>query len=479
MRIFEILSFIANIPLVSLPLMPSTTRQKMSRWLPILGIPFTVLHLLFEGYRWQLVPIYILTIVGGLVVILGILNPRKSIDTLSDKRYFRIGVGFLGIALLLISCAAAYVLPVPEAFPTTGPYTVGTVNIHMIDEKRREIYGNNPESPRELMVQIWYPADPQPKMERVQWMEGATQFAPAMSRWAGLPPFLLNHLNLLEANAVEGVPLTDEMDTFPVLVFAHGWSGFKEQNVFQTEELASHGYVVIAINHTYAAIATIFPNGRVIFQNENAMGGETQEDRDAASNRLVRQWAADIAFVLDELLTYSQDIPIGFSSMRLELDHVGVFGHSTGGGAIVEFCSQDDRCAAILGMDTWIEPVTKQVIMEGVNKPVLFMYSETWASTERRGRNYDFGMQYLNASSGERHQMIIEGTEHQDFSIVSLLSPFAHQLGFKGPIDGERIFEIVNKYTLSFFDKNLRNFSNPLSGTPSGEFPEVIFEVIQ
>jgi len=60
----------------------------------------------------------------------------------------------------------------------------------------------------------------------------------------------------------------------------------------------------------------------------------------------------------------------------------------------------------------------------------------------------------------------IEGTRHYDFSDIPLLSPISPQLGLKGPLNGERVTEIVDSYLLAFFELTLKGIpSNLFEGT--------------
>jgi hypothetical protein len=69
----------------------------------------------------------------------------------------------------------------------------------------------------------------------------------------------------------------------------------------------------------------------------------------------------------------------------------------------------------------------------------------------------------------------IDGTAHYDFSDLPLLSPLAPRLGLKGPIDGNRVTEIINDYLLSFFDRTLRSIPLDLFEDPDEKYNEVNF----
>jgi predicted dienelactone hydrolase len=175
---------------------------------------------------------------------------------------------------------------------------------------------------------------------------------------------------------------------------------------------------------------------------------------------------------LDQLVRFNHgELDPRFAD-RLDLDHIGVFGHSTGGGAAVEVCYRDARCKAGLGMDAWVVPVSDAAIDAGLSQPFLFMHSAAW-STPQNAERFD---RLYDRLKGHAYQMTIAGTRHFDFTDVPLFSPLASMMGLKGPLDGARVVQIINDYSLAFFDRYLKEDNTArLNATPQ-DYPEVIFE---
>ncbi len=167
------------------------------------------------------------------------------------------------------------------------------------------------------------------------------------------------------------------------------------------------------------------------------------------------QWAGDLGYTLDFLKSENEDsISPFFGKLNLQL--VGVYGHSTGGGAAIQFCGTDPRCIALLGMDPFMRPVSYEVIDAGVTQPSFFMFSQEWADETDSRNNELFNRFYPNVE--QTFGVIkIEGTAHYDFTDLPLLSPLAPQLGLKGPINGKLVTRIVNEYLLSFFNATLKD----------------------
>jgi len=467
MRPFELILGILSILSAVILSVPSLSARLKKKWMvPAFLVLFAAAQLLLEGFRWQLWP---------LDLAVAVLIPLHLLEWESKWRHMLVG---LSIFFSLVSITGGYLFPVPAPYPITGPFPVGTREIHLVDPNRAEIYGVDPEAPRELMAQIWYPAAPDKSNEHAGWMPGIQFAGPALAEMLDLPSFALNHLKYVKGNAFLEAPPLAGADPYPVLIFSHGWEGFKEQNIFQVEELASHGYVVVGINHTYGSVLTLFPDGRQVPINHEALpSGVSDQEYDQASDTLSLQWTEDIDLVLDELEELNQANGEWFLAGSLDLRRIGVFGHSTGGGAALRFCLTDVRCQAVLGMDVWAEPIQNVIGEHILRKPALFLYSENWDSLDHPDRNYGLMGQLAGKADNVVIELTLEGTKHYDFSSLPMLSPLTTTLGLKGPIAGDLVLEIINAESLAFFDRYLRGENGiSLEGISQG-YPEVQYGV--
>jgi dienelactone hydrolase len=352
---------------------------------------------------------------------------------------------------------------------------VGTTIYELTDESRRELYSGKDE-PRRFQIQVWYPAEPSPSDKRAPWMNRVDVFAPSIATYIDLPSFFLDHLALVHIPAYQDSKVASSDQRFPVILFSHGWNGFNAQSSGQALQLASHGYVVVGVQHTYGAVVTVFEDGTVASNNPDALPREAPDEiYDPAADKLADQWAGDLDFALDFLTNVDSD-PTSLFSDALDMSSIGVYGHSTGGGAAIQFCSQDSRCKALLGMDPFMRPVSADVLEHGITQPAFYLFSQVWADDVDSLNNAQFKPFYENSSS-VLGAVYIEGTAHYDFSDLPLLSPLAPQLGLKGPIDGKRVTAIVNDYLLSFFDMTLRNAPSELFDSTEQIYDEV--ELIQ
>ncbi len=428
---------------------------------PALALIITVFHFYMEGYRWQMVPLYVLTL-------LMVLSSFIKIKSIAD--WPALG-SYLTVILLLLSTAVPILLPVPKIPMPSGPLAVGTVIYEFNDTSRKEMYSGKDES-RRFIIQAWYPAEVKAGDKRAPWMANADIYAPAIATFIDLPSFFLDHLKLVNIPAYKNAQVAQTDIGYPVIIFSHGWNGFNAQNTGQALELASHGYVVIAIQHTYGAVTTVFLDGTIAPSNPKALPEDVEDPNyEITARKLVNQWSGDISYTLDQFEKLNQDTLSSFYQ-KLDMKRIGVYGHSTGGGAAIQFCGTDSRCDALLGMDPFMRPVSAEVIANGVSQPSFFMFSQGWTDLVDSKNNKLFNQFYPNVPNSQG-AISINGTKHFDFSDLPLLSPIAPQLGLKGPLKGTRVIEIVNSYLLGFFEMTLKDKPSKLFNGSFNDFKEV------
>lgn len=462
MRPIELALIVLNAAILGMLLIPRLRRQSTALMVALAAtVPLILVHLLVEGYRWQMIPVYLLTLINAVI-----LYGRRR----EARRWLGALIALSGV-LLVIGAAALILLPVPRLPKPSGPYAIGTFTVTWVDESRRGVYTPDPDDPRRLNVQIWYPAD-SAQGDALPWVADGVVFGRAMTGWVGLPAILLDQVGLAETHTYAGLPVSSSQPTYPVILYSHGWGGTRNINQDQIEALASQGYIVVSADHTYGALATMFEDGPV-YHNPDALPNDLpDEEEDIAGNKLIGTYAADLRFMLDQLeaLNSGDDTPVGG---RMDLERIGLFGHSTGGGAVMLACAEDPRCDAVLGQDTWITPLGEDFAAAGLDQPAMLINSETWGLERTRPRLETF----YDALRGEKYWAIIAGSSHYDFVMVPLFSPLATPLGMKGPIRGERMVEINHAYLVAFFDRHLKGEAAPLLEGSGSPFPEVTYRM--
>ncbi len=482
MRLLETIQFGVLVCAIAVPVIFGRRLRRGRMAVALIGS--MVAQLVVERYRWQLLPLEI----GTLLLAAG--------DALWEDRRFRglrrLRRGALGILGTAMVAILPTVMPVPAIPAPSGAFDVGTTTVVLEDAERTELYGlpepdpeaadedqadSGEEAPgeqRRIVVQVWYPAMASEE-EPVRWNPDIDILGPEIAGRLGLPGFALDHTAGAVAHArSDALPLDG---VFPVVLWSHDWAGFRTDSVDHVESLASHGFVVLVPDHTYASLGVRFPDDESIaLLDERILPPEDEEtDPEAyleSAVDLVEVMADDLILILDRL----EAGPEGdFAEIvdHADLEHIGVYGHGTGGGAASRLCLVDDRCDAVLGADPWVEPIPDRTVAREFQVPSLMLRSDGWRDTpnDRRLR----GM-------AERSPMLsywigIDGAGHNDFVMAPLLSPFAGQLGWKGPIDANRVMPIVDSYVVAFFERFLLGVGGSVLDQPPP--PEVELELIR
>jgi dienelactone hydrolase len=464
MRPLEIALCVASLPLLTWCLF-GRVRSDWARVLPAVALMLLVAQVVVEGARWHLGPAYLLTLYLFLVC------AWPGVPALAPGRWTAVG----GILALGAAAALSTVLPVFRLPAPTGPYPIGTVTLHLIDSAREETLGDRPGGPRELMVQIWYPAGHAGPGEPYR------PFAESS--------LVKYHLALVRTHAARGVPVAGARPRYPVLLFSPGWVGRRNQNTVQAEELASHGFVVVGIDHPYGTELTRFPDGRtartVLGEFLDCSTDETVRASVRVVEEQLRVRVADVRFVLDELERLNRADPDGLLTGRLDTSQVGVFGHSFGGAVAAEVCRTDPRVRAGVDLDGLLfgEAMTK-----GIGKPFLCLVDDTpipTAAILEKVKGADRRWLTFVAENAKciRHRLSetdgywvkVRGTSHMNYCDSPLYCPLK-AVTHAGPIRHERATEVIDAYLLSFFQARLKGDDDHLLDAPSPRYPEVEIE---
>lgn len=468
-------------------------RARRSRLIgPALLVPAAAIgaHVVVEGWRWQLVPAYALGL--GLALV-GPLRRTGSWARLRRRRGVRLGVTVtgtvLGFGLLASGAALSWLLPVFGFPEPTGPYAVGTVTYDWVDGSRPEIFTADPDDHRELMAQVWYPAAPGARGEAAPYVRPAGPWARATTRIFGFPSFVLGHVRYVRTNALDAVPMAPGRDRFPVLVYQTGLGGFRAASTFQIEELVSHGYVVVGLDQPGASSAVTFPDGRTI---PGLPKDQISRYVDQAvwpqvpapvlngvplPDGVTPYFGRDASVALDRLLALDRSDPRGILTGRIDTERVGTFGISLGGMGVAQACAADQRFKACLVMDVYLP---RSVVRSGLSQPTMFITRD--ADTMRLERERSGGWREIDISTtiGSMrtvfdhlphggYYVTIPRIFHVDFTDASRWLVPAYQAGFSGPLGAQRAHDIINAYTLAFFDTELKGRRPELlrpGGTP-------------
>jgi dienelactone hydrolase len=366
---------------------------------------------------------------------------------------------------------AGVTLPAPS-----GRHVIGTVSLHLVDRSRPDPWVTSRRS-RELMISVWYPAGqggrPAPYMQpaAAEQFDATTphQIPPGTVDWAGIG-----------THAREAAPVDTRVGRRPVVVYSPGVGDPRTLGTALVEELASHGYVVVTIDHTYDSPAVQFPDGSVT-GNEPLFREFAQAQRDdaipALLEKLLRVRLADARFVVDHLPT----LPYGLSAV-IDTHRLGMFGQSAGGILAAEGMYEDRRIKAGINLDGTLEfnqepngTNLMPVAAHGLDRPFLLMGKDgNDHTTEPSWRAF------WSHSSGWHRDLTLRGSKHQSYTDLEAIMP---QTGLPqdiiedeiGTVDPVRAVAAERTYVTSFFDRWLRHRDDHLLDGPSPRYPDITF----
>ncbi|GHO91142.1 carboxylic ester hydrolase [Reticulibacter mediterranei] len=498
MRPLEILLTIcANLIAFLVVAVPRLRAARWSGYVILITFVLAGVQVPLEGPRWQMVPAYVLTALFALVwVVQRFTSLGKGVK---QERMWRIVAGLVSVLAIIgmaLSVALPILLPVYSFPRPSGPYGIGTVTYHWTDTSRREVFSSDKNRHRELMVQVWYPARKDVSSAPAPYMSDADTVTTAIARLQRFPDFFLDHLKYVPTHAAVTVPVADNSPHYPVLIFLEGLTGFRQMNTFQVEELVSHGYIVVGLDQPGVAASVVFPDGHQVAglpkkqmqplynQSLDPAKDVPQWEGQTFKDGIISYFAQDVSFTLDQLAALNRRDPQGLLTGKLDLEHAGIFGVSFGGMVASQACEADSRLTACLMMDV---AMPANVVKNGLRQPGMWITRP--ASTMLLERQKTGGWQgqeieqtqttmraVYNQLTGDGYFVQVPGMFHIDCTDLDLLSPLSPAVGLGGPIGSQRAHEIINAYSLAFFDKHLKGKSEVLLEGSSVHYSEVIFE---
>ena len=361
----------------------------------------------------------------------------------------------------------------------TGPFPTGTTLVHLRDANRvdpLDPQGRN----REVMAQLWYPASP----------------APDRPLAAYAPP---GETAVQDANTPDPVPtgafaaITHSRLRAPVrpgrhkvVFFHHGICGYRTDTTAVNEQLASLGFVVVALANTHESPAVEFPGGRLETTSDPsfcATGADPfSPTNQAILQRLLDVRVADIRFVLNQLDRINRGtnpdasgVPLPRGLARsMDTSRVGVFGHSFGGGTAAAVMHADRRFVAGVNLDGLVVGPVRQA---GVDRPFLVLGSsyhepaqdESWADFLPALTGWH---RWLRVNDAGHYRFIDFGGSVRKWGLEGAVDPETWRTVF-GDIGDRPSQKILIDLTSAFFERFLLGRPAPILNHPSAFYPQI------
>ncbi len=425
--------------------------------------------------------------------------------------------GTLLTLLAALAVAAIYLFPVGRLPAPSGQHAVGVRSFELSDASRLGVFDAGDDEPRRLLVRVWYPAEPEAGAQPRPYFSDAeaAYTARSMGGLLGFGP-MLTYLKHASTNSYEDAPLVSGAEKLPTIFYSHGYTSFLSQNTVLMEELASHGYVVYSVQHTYDSSATVFPDGSVapidpalvdeMRNSPQAQGktpksmvqgftGRTFDDRLEGQMQFAREsldkderivahsaptWAADQLFVHDRLESGKVPDSVAEIVAACDLERTGEMGMSFGGATAAVVCLLDKRCVAGVNLDGGDFPFLP--FNADLPVPFLMVHSDLGNLYRMFGTTPEDGQRSFNDFSYERfehagtrdglYRAQIKDAAHLGLSDFSLFMRRPLRDGLLGSTPAEVLIGAQNDLVRGFFDRYLRGDASAFPGAAYAKYAD-------
>ncbi|MBT2230266.1 alpha/beta hydrolase [Nonomuraea sp. NEAU-A123] len=368
-----------------------------------------------------------------------------------------------GLAVLAASACSAPAPPRSAAKPSatstgpatlpapTGAHPVGTTALYLKDTSRPDPWNLDVDA-RELKVTLWYPTKRRDGQRAPYMTPKESELMLKGLRISGVPD---DTLSKTRTNAIQDAEPAGRK--LPLVVVSPGFTKPMSTLTSLAEDLASRGYVVAGIDHTYESYATTLSDGRVA----ECLACDSDTDPGFGTG-VIQGRAADVSFVLDQL-------PAKWDgSDRIDRSRVAMVGQSIGGAGAMAAMVKDSRVRAGIDMDG---TTYARIPKSGFTRPFMFMGSPQHIPGGR-DNSWDRDWKLL---TGWKRWIVLSGAEHQSFTDGPLMSGALGITPPYGILPGARSVELTRTYVAAFLDQHLKSRQQSLLDKPSSRYPEVKF----
>lgn len=312
------------------------------------------------------------------------------------------------------------VVTLPEP---TGKYPVGVVDLHLHDPRRA---GPDHTPGRDLMLSLWYPAEPNTDAPAADWMPAPTAayLADQLQATARAPHDRWRLAPLAARQKAAARPLSDRLASpHQLVLLSPGYGMVRGLYAGLAQDLASRGHVVAAVDHPGDAALVTLPDGQL--QRQVPFDQNDQ----AAVQASISTRADDLRFVLDQLDQLNdgalhtdadgQPLPQNLDKL-LDTTHTAGVGHSFGGPAVMTAMTTDRRIATGVNLDGSVYPP----LTAGISQPVLLFASDG----HLLGKDQSW-QQWCTSAHPPTSAVVLPGVAHLSFTDLTSILPALHAAG--------------------------------------------------
>lgn len=264
-----------------------------------------------------------------------------------------------------------------------GRFPVGVRTIQAPDAARARLFP----------CELWYPATVQ---------HTGQDLAPETQDCSTAPPLntLRRQSAVREAAARAG--------TYPLVIFSHSSGAGRRSATFLCTHLASHGYIVAALDHSEVVVPEL---ARKI--------DETSQQKSARWEALIASRVPDVSFLLNHLLGSASplDLEVGKNEAIIDRAQIGIVGHSFGGWTALAATGVEPRIRAVVALAPGGSSHPKPGILPvelnfnwARDVPTLYLVAENDVSLPLAGM-----YELFNRTRATKEMFILRRSDHMHF----------------------------------------------------------------
>jgi dienelactone hydrolase len=367
------------------------------------------------NFRWYM--LFIILLIQAIIGIVFLV--KKSESTKVFKNKYAVLSCINRCFLLVFAIIPSILFPQFKDIEPSGNYSVATESYTFTDGDRIETYSNDGDN-RKITVQFWYP------------------------------------------------DAEEENKKYPLVIFSHGAFGFRGSNYSTFMELASNGYVVCSVDHTYQSFFSKQTDGKTVIVNNDfindAIAVQNGDYDDEKTFKMTHEWLKlrtdDINFVLDAILNNKND---EYVYKIIDAEKIGLSGHSLGGATAAELGRIRKDIDAVIVIDgTMIgEEIDfrdgKSVLNnEEYPVPILNIYNDEHYN-EALLNSSNYANMVASKNTLDSHDVVFKESGHLNFTDLPLYSPFLAKMLGTGNIDKVYCIQKMNNVVLDYFNYYLKD----------------------
>jgi dienelactone hydrolase len=358
------------------------------------------------------------------------------------------------IALTIAIFALPYLIFSKNTFPQpSGKWQVGTTDIDW----------DAPNYPSGIIAKVWYPTDEysgvkSPYIDRI-----GRVFADGIVINIVYKLIFLLFRRISTTPAFINTAPIETLGGLPVVLFSPGFGGINYFGTFYALEFASHGFMVVGINHPVSNVGTICMDGSQIkFKNYDPTIFKDSSKLEQYTGNIMQEQSENISTVLDRIIDLNH-IPDSLLYQKIDPDRIYAAGHSIGGAASFIACGKDRRISKGIDLDgAFVDLEFDSADYTG--KDLLLIHADR---EKYKPKDKKILEQYHAIAAKDRiwidrlstktnlEKMVFKSANHTSFTDISMfVNPtIGRRLGLVGDIDGFRVLSETSVMMMDFFNK--------------------------